>query len=87
VRGYTRCRTWTTRQNAAFAGIKMEAPQASMSKKIVMITTEHSIQQDDYSPRGEFRNILLYLISTFSPKRIMEEWRSDGHSTIGQPCR
>jgi hypothetical protein len=62
----------------------MEGPQASMSKKIVMITTEHSIQQDDYSPRGEFRNIVLYLISIFSPKSIMEEWRSDGDSTIGR---
>jgi len=62
----------------------MEGLQASMSKKIVMITTEHSIQQDDYSPRGEFRNILLYLISTFSPQPIIEEWRSDSHSTIGR---
>ena len=33
--------------------------KAAASKKIVIITTEHSIQQDDYSPRGEFRNILL----------------------------
>ncbi len=55
-----------------------------MSKKIVIITTEHSIQKHDYSPCGEFRNILLYLISAFSPQLILEEWRSGGSSTIGR---
>jgi hypothetical protein len=51
--------------------------------KIVIITTEHSIQKSDYSPKGEFRNILLYLVATFSPQLIMEEWPSDDFSTIG----
>ncbi len=60
----------------------MQKPAAS--KKIVVVTTEHSIQQDDYSPRGEFRNILLYLTATFSPQLIMEEWKSDGPMTIGR---
>jgi hypothetical protein len=60
-----------------------------MSKKIVMITTEHSIQEHDYAPQsgppqGEFRNILLYLVATFSPQIILEEWRPDGSSTIGR---
>jgi hypothetical protein len=56
-----------------------------VGKKILMITTEHSIQQCDYSPHGEFRNILLYLVATHSPQQILEEWRSDDRSTIG--CR
>jgi hypothetical protein len=60
-----------------------------MSKKIVMITTEHSIQENDYASQGqptqgEFRNILLYLVATFSPQLILEEWRPDGSSTIGR---
>jgi hypothetical protein len=54
-----------------------------MDKKIVIITTEHLIQQRDYSLQGEFRNILLYLVTTFSPQMILEEWKSDDHSTIG----
>ena len=55
-----------------------------MGKKIVIITTEHLIQEHDYSPRGEFRNIVLYLVSAFSPQLILEEWKSDGSSTIGR---
>jgi hypothetical protein len=52
--------------------------------KIVLITTEHSIQKYDYSALGEFRNILLYLISVFSPQLILEEWSADDYSTIGR---
>jgi hypothetical protein len=53
-------------------------------KKIVLVTTEHSIQENDFSDRGEFRNILLYLLATYSASRIMEEWRCDGSWTIAR---
>lgn len=53
-------------------------------KKIVLVTTEHSIQENDFSDRGEFRNILLYLLTTYNPQRIMEEWRCDDSWTIAR---
>lgn len=63
--------------------------ERKVKKKIVLITTEHSIQAHDYlpegqPPQGEFRNILLYLQKTFSPQIILEEWRSNGSPTIGR---
>lgn len=61
-----------------------ETNKDQQPKKIVIITTEHSIQKCDYSPRGEFRNILLYLVATFFPQLIMEEWGCDDSSTIGR---
>jgi hypothetical protein len=55
-----------------------------MSKKMVILTTEHLIQLRDCSDRGEFYNIVLYLLATYSPQVIVEEWRWDGSRPIAQ---
>jgi len=43
------------------------------AKKLVVLTTDHLTQWRDYSPAGEFLNIVLYLVETNAPQIITEE--------------
>lgn len=49
-----------------------------------MLTTEHLIQRHDYSPKGEFLNIVLYLVQTYAPQLVMEEWSPDSPWSIAR---
>jgi hypothetical protein len=42
------------------------------TKRLVLLTTDHLTQRRDYSPEGEFLNIVLYLVETNAPQVIME---------------
>jgi hypothetical protein len=55
-----------------------------MSKKIVLITTEHWFQDHDCSAQGELWNILLYLVEIYAPQVILEEWKLDDSETLGR---
>jgi hypothetical protein len=78
-------RTSSTQRRRRIDGHPMsEANKALQPKRIILITTEHLIQRRDYSDQGEFRNIILYLVATFSPQIILEEWREGSSLTVGR---
>jgi len=55
-----------------------------MGKKIILLSTEHAFQEQDSSQKGELWNILLYLVETYAPTLIIEEWKAGDSLTLAR---
>ena len=52
--------------------------------KIIVLGTNHDVQEKDYKGTNEFRRILKYIIRVKRTDIVMEEWTSKRGSTVGQ---
>jgi hypothetical protein len=52
--------------------------------KVVILATNHEIQEKDYNGTSEFRTVLDYLLRVWQVEIVMEEWTSSKGQTVGQ---
>ena len=52
--------------------------------KVIVLGTNHDVQEKDYKGTNEFRRVLEYVIRVWQPQVVMEEWTSTKGSTVGQ---
>ena len=51
--------------------------------KVIVLGTNHDIQEKDYKGTNEFRAVLEYIIRVWQIELVMEEWTSTKGSTAG----
>lgn len=52
--------------------------------KVVILGTNHDVQEKDYNGTNKFRSVLEYIIRVWQVEIVMEEWTSTKGSTVGQ---
>jgi len=52
--------------------------------KVIVLGTNHEIQEKDYKGTNEFHAVLGYIIREWQIDIVMEEWTSTKGSTVGQ---
>lgn len=52
--------------------------------KVIVLGTNHEVQEKDYSGTNEFRAVIEYLVRERQVEFLMEEWASNKGSTVGQ---
>lgn len=52
--------------------------------KVIILGTNHTIQEKDYNDSDEFRGVIEYLVRTWQVEILMEEWTSNKGATVGQ---
>lgn len=52
--------------------------------KVVVLGTNHDVQERDYKGSNEFRAVVEYVIRLWHVDILMEEWTSTKGSTVGQ---
>lgn len=51
--------------------------------KLIVLGTDHTVQEKDYQGSGAFRRILEYIVATNGVQVVMEEWTSTKGATVG----
>lgn len=52
--------------------------------KVIVLGTNHDLQEKDYGGTNEFRDVVHYLIREWQVEIVMEEWTSTRGGTVGQ---
>lgn len=56
----------------------------SRQPTIILLATNHEIQEKDFEDSGEFLRVLEYVLRTWGVQAILEEWTSQKGATVGQ---